>query len=229
MCPGSRCAFLSFWTSVLVCLCVHLISCDCFQRAEPRHHHRGGGRGGDHHPGVHGVRLHHREKVRSRGPHWLSAPVSLRLSISLSVTHGPPRLWRRHNAHTHAPIISSHAVLMDCDTSFPTSALPSPTPPTKLLSFSCRAIMRHLPEAWAPHSCMQDAEAGWSVAHITKHPAIVITAIASHTSSVVFVCMRGFSSQLGFKSGFSKRKIKTETYLMLIEDKDPVYFYFLFL
>lgn len=39
------------------------------QRAEPRHHHRRGGRGGDHHPRLHGVWLHHWEKVRSRGPH----------------------------------------------------------------------------------------------------------------------------------------------------------------
>lgn len=101
--------FNSRWASVFVfvLLSICLISCDCLQRAEPRHHHSGGGRGGDHHSGLHGVRLHHREKVRSRGPHWLSAPVSLRLSISLSVTHRPPRLW---SCHTRTHTCTNHLV-----------------------------------------------------------------------------------------------------------------------
>lgn len=95
---------------------VRVISCNCVQWAEPRHHHCCGGCGGDHHPRLHGVWLHHWEKVRSRGPHWLSAPVSLRLSITFC--HSQASTFEALHTHTlthaYTSMVLWHAVLIDC-------------------------------------------------------------------------------------------------------------------
>lgn len=95
---------------------VRVISCNCVQWAEPRHHHCCGGCGGDHHPRLHGVWLHHWEKVRSRGPHWLSAPVSLRLSITFC--HSQASTFKALHTHTlthaYTSMVLWHAVLIDC-------------------------------------------------------------------------------------------------------------------
>lgn len=217
------CLSLCVRACVCVMLCVHLISCNCLQRAEPRHHHSSGGRGGNHHPGVHGVRLHHWEKVRSRGPHWLSAPVSLRLSISLSVTHRPPRLWSRHmRAHTRAPIILWHAVLMGCNASlFFFFLYPQPHRKKKksyFLQSHCETSTPEWKKALALHSYVWLCEilrAGWSTelcfccfffyfssTTTTKHPAHCHYHHFLIYFRCISICMNSISSELAVNVGF---------------------------
>lgn len=103
-------------TSCVVYLCFNC-SYSHIEWAESSHHHCGGGGSRYHHPGLHGVRFHHREKVRSRGPHWLSATVSLVRSLSLpfcpskatiavEFTPSPTCVW------SHPPTIMLYTVEM---------------------------------------------------------------------------------------------------------------------
>lgn len=55
----------SAWPGVFLSPCP-LCSHSRLQRAEPRHHHRRGGSGRDHHSGVHGLWLHHWKKVECK-------------------------------------------------------------------------------------------------------------------------------------------------------------------
>lgn len=177
-----------------MCFCVLDISYNCVQWAEPRHYYRGSCCGGDHHPGVHGVWLHHWEKVRSRGPHWLSAPVSLRLSFSFSVTHRPPRLKYTHS-HTLtmcARNISWHALLMDCDASSSTAtSLPTAT---KNIWRYCKSL-----SLW---ESLWNAKFWLCIPHqdgvVEIKIPVVINTDTSHNCG--FTCMNSISSEVGCHS-----------------------------